>query len=38
MPLTFGLVGIDRGNGYRRIVRPSAVAYGELVVCPSNNW
>lgn len=27
---TFGLVGIDRDNGYRRIVRPSAVAYGEL--------
>jgi beta-glucosidase len=26
----FGLVGIDRGDGYRRVVRPSAVAYGAL--------
>ena len=27
---TFGLIGIDRDNGLRRVVRPSAVAYGEL--------
>jgi beta-glucosidase len=27
---TFGLVGIDRADGYRRIVRPSAVAYGRV--------
>jgi beta-glucosidase len=27
---TFGLIGIDRDNGLRRIVRPSAVAYGRL--------
>lgn len=27
---TFGLVGIDRENGYRRIVRPSAVVYGDI--------
>jgi beta-glucosidase len=27
---TFGLIGIDRANGYRRIVRPSAVAYGAI--------
>ena len=27
---TFGLIGIDRENGYRRIVRPSAVAYGAI--------
>lgn len=26
----FGLVGIDREHGLRRIVRPSAVAYGEV--------
>ncbi len=26
----FGMVGIDRGDGLRRIVRPSARAYGEL--------
>lgn len=26
----FGLVGIDREDGLRRIVRPSAVAYGEV--------
>jgi beta-glucosidase len=25
---TFGLIGIDRENGLRRVVRPSAVAYG----------
>jgi beta-glucosidase len=27
---TFGLIGIDRHNGYRRMVRPSAVAFGEI--------
>ena len=27
---TFGLVGIDRTDGLRRIVRPSAVLYGEV--------
>ena len=27
---TFGLVGIDRDDDFRRIVRPSAVAYGEV--------
>jgi beta-glucosidase len=27
---TFGLVGIDRENGLRRIVRPSAVRFGEV--------
>ena len=27
---TFGLVGIDRSDGLRRVVRPSAVAYGEV--------
>jgi len=27
---TFGLIGIDRSNGYRRIVRPSAAVYGEI--------
>jgi beta-glucosidase len=27
---TFGLIGIDRENGLRRIVRPSAVSYGCL--------
>ena len=27
---TFGLIGIDRENGMRRVVRPSAVAFGEL--------
>ncbi len=27
---TFGLVGIDRTDGLRRVVRPSAVAYGNL--------
>ncbi len=27
---TFGLIGIDRADGLRRIVRPSADAYGEL--------
>ena len=27
---TFGLIGIDRANGLRRLVRPSAVLYGEV--------
>ena len=27
---TFGLIGIDREDGLRRVVRPSAVLYGEL--------
>ena len=27
----FGLIGIDRSDNLRRIVRPSAVAYGELI-------
>jgi beta-glucosidase len=27
---TFGLIGIDRDDGLRRVVRPSARAYGEL--------
>ncbi len=27
---TFGLVGIDRADGLRRVVRPSAVLYGEV--------
>ncbi|MBV8182209.1 MAG: glycoside hydrolase family 1 protein, partial [Mycobacterium sp.] len=27
---TFGLIGIDRQNGYRRIVKPSAAVYGEI--------
>jgi beta-glucosidase len=27
---TFGMIGIDRGDGLRRVVRPSARAYGEL--------
>jgi beta-glucosidase len=27
---TFGLIGIDRGDDFRRIVRPTAVAYGDL--------
>jgi beta-glucosidase len=27
---TFGLVGIDREDGLRRVVRPSALAFGEL--------
>jgi beta-glucosidase len=27
---TFGLIGIDRQNGYRRIVRPSAVRYAAI--------
>ena len=27
---TFGLIGIDRDNGYRRVVRPSAAAYAAL--------
>jgi beta-glucosidase len=27
---TFGMIGIDRADGLRRIVRPSARAYGEL--------
>jgi len=27
---TFGMVGIDRDDGLRRVVRPSARAYGEL--------
>jgi beta-glucosidase len=27
---TFGLIGIDRSNGYRRVVRPSAAAYGAI--------
>ena len=27
---TFGLIGIDREDGLRRVVRPSAHAYGEL--------
>ena len=27
---TFGLIGIDREDGLRRVVRPSARAYGEL--------
>jgi beta-glucosidase len=27
---TFGLVGIDRENGFERVVRPSARAFGEL--------
>ncbi len=26
----FGMIGIDRGDGLRRVVRPSARAYGEL--------
>jgi beta-glucosidase len=26
----FGLIGIDRRYGYRRVVRPSAVVYGEI--------
>ena len=26
----FGLIGIDRDDGYRRVVRPSAVHYGEV--------
>ena len=26
----FGLIGIDRDNGFRRVVRPSAVHYGEV--------
>jgi beta-glucosidase len=26
----FGLIGIDREDGYRRVVRPSAVLYGEV--------
>jgi beta-glucosidase len=26
----FGLIGIDREDGYRRVVRPSAVHYGEV--------
>jgi beta-glucosidase len=28
---TFGLIGIDRRDNLRRVVRPSAVAYGELI-------
>ena len=27
---TFGLVGIDRADDFRRVVRPSAVAFGEV--------
>jgi beta-glucosidase len=27
---TFGLIGIDRADGLRRVVRPSAVAYGRV--------
>ena len=27
---TFGLIAIDRGDHYRRVVRPSAVAYGTV--------
>ncbi len=27
---TFGMIGIDREDGLRRVVRPSARAYGEL--------
>lgn len=27
---TFGIIGIDREDGLRRVVRPSAVAYGEV--------
>ena len=27
---TFGLIGIDRDDGYRRVVRPSAAAYAAL--------
>jgi beta-glucosidase len=27
---TFGMIGIDRGDGLRRVVRPSARAYGAL--------
>ena len=27
---TFGLIGIDRGDSYRRVVRPSAAAYGAI--------
>lgn len=27
---TFGLIGIDRADGLRRVVRPSAVLYGEV--------
>ena len=26
----FGLIGIDRDNGFRRVVKPSAVVYGEV--------
>jgi len=28
---TFGLVGVDREDGLRRVVRPSAEAFGEVV-------
>jgi beta-glucosidase len=27
---TFGLIGIDRDDGLRRVVRPSAIAFGRL--------
>jgi beta-glucosidase len=27
---TFGLIGIDRNDHYRRVIRPSAVAYGTV--------
>jgi len=27
---TFGLVGVDRADGLRRVVRPSAVAFGQV--------
>jgi beta-glucosidase len=27
---TFGLIGIDRRDGYRRIVRPSAAMYAAV--------
>ncbi|MGH9047398.1 MAG: family 1 glycosylhydrolase, partial [Acidimicrobiales bacterium] len=28
---TFGIVGIDRGDDLRRIVRPSALGYREVI-------
>jgi len=34
---TFGMVGIDRDDGLRRVVRPSARAYGELARTRSLN-
>ena len=32
---TFGLIGIDREDGLRRVVRPSAHAYGEIATTGS---